>query len=555
MNKSNLPTGPGSFFINLNLKIETMSHATESPRQKMIGMMYLVLTALLALQVSSAVIYKFQSLNESLERSSEDLGIKNTKKLASIEELVKHRGNKTEEVAIKMSAKEVNAQTQAILKYIEDIKKALIKETGGYDDDGNLKGAKEETEVEVMMIGSDAAKGKGYELKNKLNTYVEFINKISPVQYAKLALDAREDPIFMNNPDQKNKDFAQLNFGQTPLVAGLAVLSEFESRITTMEASTLTTLSDRIAGDDYKFDILIPMVKTNSRIVPAGTKYEAEIIMSATSSSIKPEMKVGNNTLNVDRNGIGTYSFMASGGNYNPEGFAKKVWSGQIKMKKDNGQDTVYNFTEEYIVAKPVIQVTSEAKTTLYKNCGNQLNIQVPALGNAYNPAFSATGAMVEKGSNRGSVVVIPTAANVNLKVNSGGTYIGEENFMVKLIPTPEFEVRVDGKYVDPIKGINASTLRDISVKAKPEKEFAKSNPKDSYYQITEWRASHVKGTNLKGSPKTFNSEYANVSGMSSLAPVNERIIVEILKVKRKNYKGTWEEVSIPNKPIILPLN
>jgi gliding motility-associated protein GldM len=161
MNKSNLPTGPGSFFINLNLKIETMSHATESPRQKMIGMMYLVLTALLALQVSSAVIYKFQSLNESLERSSEDLGIKNTKKLASIEELVKHRGNKTEEVAIKMSAKEVNAQTQAILKYIEDIKKALIKETGGYDDDGNLKGAKEETEVEVMMIGSDAAKVKG----------------------------------------------------------------------------------------------------------------------------------------------------------------------------------------------------------------------------------------------------------------------------------------------------------------------------------------------------------------------------------------------------------
>jgi gliding motility-associated protein GldM len=532
-----------------------MSHTKESPRQKMIGMMYLVLTALLALQVSSAVIYKFQSLNESLERSSEDLEKKNVSKLASIEMLVKHRGNKASEVAIKKSAKEVNIRTQAIIKYIEDIKKELIKETGGYDDDGNLKGAKEETEVEVMMIGSDASKGKGYELKNKLNSYVEFINKISPVQYAKLALDAREDPIFMNNTDQKNKDFAQLNFGQTPLVAGLAILSEFESRIATMESSTLTVLSEKIAGTDYKFDILTPMVKTNSKVVAAGTKYEAEIIMSATSSSIKPEMKVGNNSLSVDGNGVGSYSFMASGGNYNQEGFAKKVWAGQIKMKKDNGQDTIYNFSEEYIVAKPVIQVQSEAKALLYKNCGNKLNIQVPALGNAYNPVFNAVGAMVEKGPNKGSIVVIPTAANVSIKVNSGGTYIGEEKFMVKLIPVPEFEVRVDGQFVDAVKGASASKLREISVKAKAEKEFAKSNPQDSYYQIIEWRAIHAKGTNLKSSPKTFTSEYANVSGMASLSPVNERIIVEILKVRRRNYKGAWEDVSIPNKPIIIPLN
>jgi gliding motility-associated protein GldM len=531
-----------------------MSHAKETPRQRMIGMMYLVLTALLALQVSSAVIYKFQSLNESLERSSEDLGEKNTKKLATIEELVSNRGNKAAEVEIKKSAKEVNAKTRAMIKYIDDIKQELIKKTGGYDDDGNLKGAKEETEVEVMMIGSDASKGKGYELKDKLNDYVKFVNQKSPVQYAKMALDAKEDPIFMNNPDQKNKDFAQLNFGQTPLVAGLAVLSEFESRIATMEAATLTGLYEKITKKDFKFDRLTPMVLTNSKIVAAGTKYEANVIMSATSTSIKPEMKVAGNSLKVDEKGIGAYSFTASGGNYDSQGFAKKVWSGQIKMKKDDGNDTIYNFTEEYLVAKPLIQVQTGSVQLLYKNCGNRLNIQVPALGNAYNPVFNAEGAKLVTLQNKGAIVVIPTAPTVSVKVNSGGIFIGEEKFRVKLIPDPDFEVKINGVLYNPAEGVPAGKLRNISVRAKAEKNFALSNPEDAQYQITEWKAIHVKGKNPKGGPKTYTSETANVGEMGSQDPINERIIIEIVKVKRRTYTGAWEEVNVPKKIISLSL-
>jgi gliding motility-associated protein GldM len=548
-----LPKGPGRRF-NPNLKFKTMSHAKETPRQRMIGMMYLVLTALLALQVSSAVILKFQSLNESLERSYEDLEKKNSTKLATIEAVVKQRGNKANEVEIKRSAKELNTRAQAMIKYIEDIKKALIKESGGYDDEGNLKGAKEETEVEVMMIGSDASKGKCYELKNKLNAYVEFVNKVSPVQYAKLALDAKEDPIFMNNADQKNKDFAQLNFGQTPLVAGLAILSEFESRITTMESSTLAILSDKIAGNDYKFDRLLPMVKTNSRIVPAGTKYEAEIIMSATSSTIKPEMSIGNNVLAVDENGVGSYSFTASGGNYTDEGFVKKTWSGKVRMKKDNGVDTVYNVTEEYIVAKPVIQIKSGNVPALYKNCGNKLNVQVPALGNAYNPVFTAEGGTVLKGEDKGAIVVIPTSANVNLKVSSAGAFIGEQKFKIKLIPDPDYEIKVNNKLVDPYQGITVADLTNVYVKAKPEKGFLISNPEDAYYQIVQWKATLVRRSSGKFD-RTYSSESANVGEIRSLALPNDKLIVEILKVKRRTYTGTFEEANVPKKILIVPIN
>jgi gliding motility-associated protein GldM len=529
-----------------------MASSKETPRQKMIGMMYLVLTALLALQVSSAVIFKFLALNESLESSSDSQGKNNREKLGSIAETVKNRGNAARDVKFRDAANGVSEHTVQIISYIDEIKKQLIAQTGGYDEDGNLKGAKEETEVEVLMIGADPSKGKGYELKTRLNQYVEYINRLSPVQYSKLALDAKEDPLFMNNPDQKNKDFAQLNFGQTPLAAGLAILSEFEARVRMMESTTLNALADSIGAKDYTFNRLIPVVKTNTRVVPAGTKYEAEIIMSATSTSLKPEMSVDNRDIQVNQDGIGTYSFMASGGPYDDKGYARKIWTGKIKMKKPDGQDTVYTVKEEYMVAKPVIEVRTGALPALYRNCGNKLNVQVPALGNDYNPVISAEGARVINGQQRGAVIVVPSGTNVSLKVNSNGNHIGEEKFRVKPIPLPKIEVKVNGQAFDPIVGVSAQSTRMINVKAIADRDFKASNPEDSYYQITEWKAYLRKGKNPKAT-KTYDQENGAVNQLGLPDP-GDRIVVEIIKVRRRTYTGAWEDVNISREYTQIPL-
>jgi gliding motility-associated protein GldM len=529
-----------------------MASSKETPRQKMIGMMYLVLTALLALQVSSAVIFKFLALNESLENSSDSQGKNNREKLAHIAEAVKNRGNAERDVKFQKAAKSVSQHTAEIITYIDGIKKKLIQETGGYDEDGSLKGAKEETPVEVLMIGADPSKGKGYELKAKLNEYVEYINRLSPVQYSKLALDAKEDPLFMNNPDQRNKDFAQLNFGQTPLAAGLAILSEFEARVRMMESTTLNALADSIGAKDYTFNRLIPVVKTNTRVVPAGTKYEAEIIMSATSTSLKPEMSVDNRDIQVNEDGIGSYSFMASGGTYDDKGYARKMWTGKIKMKKPDGTDTVYTVKEEYMVAKPVIEVRTGSLPALYRNCGNKLNIQVPALGNAYNPSISAEGARVINGQGRGAVIVVPSGTNVSLKVNSNGNYIGEEKFRVKPIPLPKIEVKINGQAFDPIVGVSAQSARMINVKAIADRDFKASNPEDSYYQITEWKAYLRKGKNPRAT-KTYDQENGAVNQLGLPDP-GDRIVVEIIKVRRRTYTGAWEDVNISREYTQIPL-
>ncbi len=521
-----------------------MAGTKESPRQKMIGMMYLVLTALLALQVSSALIYKFQALNTSLEKTVASSEAGNSQKQAGIAKLVEQRGKKPREVELGNRALEIRVKTQQMLSEIETIKKELVEKTGGYNEEGGYKGANEETEVEVIMIGANEKSGKAYALKKKLDEYVAFINQYAPEKFEGLARHASEEPSLKKNSDQRNKDYAHLNFGQTPMVAALAVLSETESKILNMEAALLAEIQKGISDDDFPVDKMMPLVKPQSEFVVAGTKYEAEMFMVATSSAMKPHMEFNNGAIPVDENGIGKLSFVASGGNYRPDGTVKKTWTGKIKIKKPNGEDSTYHVTHEYTVVKPVIQVQSASVQSLYKNCGNKLNISVPALGASYHPVFNVEGASLINGERPGSVTLVPTGAKVKVKVNNNGSFLGEENFGVKLIPMPSIEVKVNNQKVSPLEGITAGSARTMLIRAIPEKNFAEALPEDAVYFVSEATITLARGKKKVTDIKLTSGNNISLGAMAPEMKAGDRIIVEVTKVKRKNFRNEIEEVS-----------
>ena len=530
-----------------------MAGSKETPRQKMVGLMYLVLLALLAIQVSSAIVYKFQFLNSSLESFVKDSEEKNNQKLSSIAKQVDLRGSRPAEIKLKILSADITKQSDSLLRYIENLKNELINKTGGYEDNGNLKGAQEETQVEELMLGSAPGKGKAYDLKIKLDKYIKYINLTGTIAAAPMALDGKEHSIFKRNPEQQVKDFAELNFGQTPLVAGIATLSEFQSRISTIKTASLTVISERIGAEDYAIDKLIPMASPASRVVVAGTKYEAQIFMAATSSSQKLKMKAEGKELDVDDSGIGRLAFTASGGNYDKNGFIKKIWKGDITVKQPNGRDTTYPVSEEYFVAKPMIQVQSATVKSLYRNCGNVLDVQVPALGAAYNPVFTVTGGAMEVGNKKGLVTLIPTNAQSSIKVSSGGVFIGEENYRVKLIPTPRIEARVKNSAINPLKGTDKGDLRFLSLKVIPDKEFAETLPKDARYYIYSWKATLARFRKVIKHAE-FKGENPNMLQFASEAMSGDRLVIEVTKLQRKNYQDKVEEVKM-NEIIVVPIN
>jgi len=537
-----------------------MSGGKETPRQKMIGMMYLVLTALLALQVSSAIIQKFKFLDDNLHYAVEMADKSNNQTAMKIKKTVEEGGNK--DLYVYTRAEQVRATTQKLISRMEALRERLITETGGRDEDGNYPGAKEDEMIVNIMCGSEGTKaGEGYKLQDELNNYVAEISKIVGVDpttkellvpVRKIALDASEDPMFKNDKEQKMKDFAHLNFAETPMVAALAVLATKEADVRKIETEALEELATLVGATDIKFDNVFAVATAKSGVVAAGTEYEAELFLAASSSAANPTMKRNGSPIPVEK-GRGKIKFKASAGNYDAEGNSKQTWKGEIVIN-NKGKDTVFKIDVPFVVARPVIQIQSASVNALYLRCGNELNVQVPALGATYNPSFSASGASVKSLGQKGFIVVIPNnPTGVKLSVSSGGTPIGSQDFKVRGIPKPTIQVLSGGKEVDQKNGVASPGPRSLQVKAKPDESFAQFLPKDARYQVTKWNVLLARGKRPV-TQQSYSSEVANLSSMASMAQPGDRLIIEIQEVYRTNYAGEKEKVNIGTPIFTIPL-
>ncbi|MGB3588568.1 MAG: gliding motility protein GldM, partial [Tunicatimonas sp.] len=199
-----------------------MAGGKETPRQKMIGMMYLVLTALLALQVSNTILDRFVFIDQSLDQSAESYKVKNSGTVDRIRGAVEEAGNREEDVAVLKKAQQVRAKTNDVVNQLNEYRSTFVENTGGTEENGTYVGGKNEDEIANLMIRQK----QGDELKKVLNEYAQFVAKESNTAFEPLALDGRENPVFKDNPDQNKKSFAELNFQNTPMVAGLATLND-----------------------------------------------------------------------------------------------------------------------------------------------------------------------------------------------------------------------------------------------------------------------------------------------------------------------------------------
>jgi len=531
-----------------------MAGGKETPRQKMIGMMYLVLTALLALNVSSETLLKFIYLNESLERQVSENSVKNAGIVSRIEKAVKDAGDRSKDVKVLNTAQQVREATQAVIDYTNGIKDEIYTVAGGKDENGHPTDAQNTDVVANLMVKKKGGEN-GKELKKKLNDYPEFLNQLfeGEESFPLLAYDGKDHPIYKDNKEQKRKDFATLQFSDAPVAACLATISQFQTEIMAYESRALENLARRVGAGDVKFDKIEPMVRAKSNVIAAGTKYEAEMFIAASSSGITPTMAVDGKSIPVEA-GKGKVEFTASGGTYDSEGLAKKSFSAAITMKLPTGQDSTFRQEIEYFVAKPVIQIQSASVQALYLNCGNELNVQVPALGSVYNPSFSAKGATAIPGSKKGIVTLVPNSRNVTLSVSSGGTFIGSEKFGVRGIPLPTIVAKSGGRAIDQKVGVNAPGPRSITLDAVPDESFAQFLPKDARYRVTGYDVFLGRGSRPVQTLSS-NGPTINLSAIAAKARPGDRIVIEVKKVQRMNFRGQTETVRMPSTVFNIPLN
>ncbi|MBE0674127.1 MAG: gliding motility protein GldM [Bacteroidales bacterium] len=379
-----------------------MAHGKETPRQKMIGMMYLVLTAMLALNVSKEAVEAFKKVDEGLTKTVANYVRKNAGTYMEFDRAAAE--NPAKAGPYRDKAFELKERADEVFNYIHDLKVEIIKTAEGDDaeailPDGQIdihlvKKIDENNVPSEILIGSDQ-NGKANFLKAQLNDYREFLletiggRNISAEESIKNSLNT-EDP---RNLEGAVERWENANFQALPLVAVITILSKFQVDVRNAETEVLNFLYGQIDAASFKFNKLVPTVITNSNYIMSGNEYEANVFIAATDTTKAPKTMVGSyrkvdlpgggftyemvgdyTTLPVDETGRAIYKTRTSA-------TGDKKWGGLIVMTAPDGTDVAYPFEAAYTVAVPNVVVSPTAMNVLYKGVENPIDVSVPGVG------------------------------------------------------------------------------------------------------------------------------------------------------------------------------
>jgi len=521
-----------------------MAGGKETPRQKMIGMMYLVLTALLALQVSNAVLEKFAIIQETLSELVKDQVSNNETAVASIDE----QASKSPNAAIKKAgedAKKVHELAKTTIAYMDKLKGEMMKMSGTDKIDEKLindHGSK----VATMMIDPRSTYGKGFE--DKMNEYVTELNKITGKNYDKIAKSPKEMPLFASDPDHSRKSFLEFTFENTPVIAALATVTQMQTQVLEHESKALEDLGAAVGKKTLKADIYVPMVRAKSNTVAAGSDFEGEMFLVATSSSVDPVFTMGGAKLESvtdpeTKVKTGKIKFKAQGGAYDPKtNLLKKSFEAKIQFN-----DTTITKNIEYFVAKPVVDFASAALSSLWLNCGNEVSVSSPALGAAFNPTLSSPAGQAEyiRGDQAGKFVIVPTSRRVAVTVTNAGIVLDTRTFETKIPPPPDLVFKDgQGREIDPKKGIPAASLGNIRVEAIANENFQKEAPRDARYRVKAVVVNLYSGGVSSGA-RNYTNGNLDLNAMRGNARKGNILSIEVTELVRIPFRGAEEPVKV----------
>ena len=574
-----------------------MAAGKQTPRQKMINMMYLVLTALLALNVSKEVLQSFFEVNKGIERTTNNFNSKNGDTYAAFDNAVANNPEKYQEVRDKAYSVKYKADETSL--YIQEMKYDLViavdkkiylgNPKDVFDVDGDpiedkaienkkfseLSNIQKNLPIAVLTNKDNRDqsgalfvpqnlglnKKRASVLKRKIEEYRDFlINLVDSNQHLIDEINMVCD-VSNKGTGKKLQTWEQYNFVDMPSVGALTVLSKIQSDMRNIEADVINYLKRNIDAKSLKFSSAegIQIPKTN--FVLRGDSFRSQIFISGIKEQ-NPEIYVGK----YDSLGGGIYEMRGEEGvDYesvrvvNGKGmFATKTrtegnkkWGGLIAMKTETGTK-FYPFAGEYLVAAKTAVVSPVNMNILYLEVDNPLLCSVPGYTAGEISAVIDNGKILATKKSLGEYSARPSKkgkAVVTLYANVDGkrAKMGSMDFRVKEVPPPkakmQFAKDINGTMViEKMKMVNAGGV---------QAELKDFDFKGVRYIITSYRLTGVyKGEQQKQETKggQFSPKMVNIIKNTK---AGNSITISNIKAKRVDYKNN-KEVSLD--PLILEI-
>ncbi len=458
-----------------------MSGGDLPPRQKMIGMMYLVLTALLAMNVAKSILDAFVKINTGIESTTISFDASNSILYSAFDKAraespaAKKWADKADQVK-KMSNDMYNHIKALKTKLIEitDKKPAEVADTismirvdakDNYDEPTRIMGLSEPGKP-VKVPGLEEFSG--ITLREKLNGFKTGVTGVFEDKDVQKAME--EKLAYLNTPEMKNDDgnmdpWETGLFYHIPLAAVVTMLSKIQSDVRTAEAEVIAKLYERIDAGGVSFNAVEGMAVLPKAYIMSGDTFRASIFTAAYDNRVNPEIYITkapydtSAALAVEKSGkfeiekimTGTKGTKWGEGDWFKmdekdiaagkgelkvlEGVGVHDWGGIIKLNTKKGPK-VYPFKSSFEVGKPSLAISADKMNVFYMGVDNPVSISAPM------PKFTANAPGLSK-SGQGWVMRPKKPGKVTISVSGQdeltgkSVALGKAEFRVKRIPTP----------------------------------------------------------------------------------------------------------------------
>jgi len=408
-----------------------MAGGKQTPRQRMIGILYLVLLGLIALNVPDSLLDAFRNIKDSLDKSSDNVttGLKDT--YTSFENsTLKDQPARAKPIYDR--AKQASAVSKALDAYVQALRDTLVAEGGGINPSINDVDGRDNLDISPRIMITHK---KGEELKQKINeTREKLLSLLNPKDRAGVNFSLNTD-----DPKQSggniHKDWQEAYFGDgIPLGATLTTLAKIQTDNKNAENEVVKKILAEAQKAQVNLDQFAAVAVAPTSYVLVGQPYTADVFLTAYDSKLTPNITVNGSPLSVDA-GKGKYS-----GSTSSEGL--HTWSARINVKQTDGTTKSYDTPPQtYMVARPSAVVSPDKMNVLYIGLPNPVSVSAPGIAKE-NLRLSMSGGSIS-GSNGhyiATVSSIGTATiNVSGELTKGKTsFLGASIFRVKRIPDPK---------------------------------------------------------------------------------------------------------------------
>ena len=428
-----------------------------SPRQKMINLMYVVLMAMLALNVSTDVLNGFSIVEESLNRTTANSSKENANIYSEFNEQMKQNPEKVKAWFDK--AVYVKQLSDSLYNLADVLKHEIVRQADG--EKGDVKNIRNKEDLEStthVMLG----RGRGKHLYDAIVNYrtkiLEFVT--DKEQRAIIASNLTTD--VPKNDGLVGRNWQEAMFENMPVAAATTLLTKLQSDVRYAEGEVLHSLINNIDVKDVRVNSLNAYVIPNAQTIVQGSKFSARIIMAAVDTTQKPKIFIGERPIDL-KNGL--YEFnCGSTGDF--------TLNGHIEMTDRSGETLRRNFSQKYTVVAPSATVSADLMNVLYAGYNNPMSVSVPGIPANDIVATMTGGSLTPTGP--GKYIAHPTKVGeeaiitINSKANGTMQKMGEFKFRIRRLPDPTAFIAYNDAEGNPVRymgggrGFSKSTLLSV---------------------------------------------------------------------------------------------